>query len=120
MKKLIAPLLLILSASLFIPCLTWGADFAAGYRAAKRGDYATAFREWKPLAVQGNVVAQANLGLMYIRGQGVVKNYAKALKWLRRAATQGNAPAQYNLGRMYANGRGVSKDDHLENKRVDR
>ena len=32
--------------------------------AAKRGDYATALREWRPLAEQGYAKAQFNLGVM--------------------------------------------------------
>jgi uncharacterized protein len=38
------------------------ADYDAGMRAAQAGDYATAFREWKPLAEQGDAAAQSNLG----------------------------------------------------------
>ncbi len=46
----------------------------AGYDEAKaaykRGDYATALREWRPLAVQGDADAQYNLGFMYRKGLG--------------------------------------------------
>ena len=38
------------------------ADFQAGQAAYKRGDYETALREWRPLADQGDPVAQSNLG----------------------------------------------------------
>ncbi len=54
--------------------------------AHKRGDYATALRELRPLAEQGDAPAQYYLGHMYRTGQGVVQDYAKALKWYRRAA----------------------------------
>jgi len=37
----------------------------------ENGDYATALREWEPLAEQGNAYAQSNLSLMYAKGQGV-------------------------------------------------
>ena len=47
------------------------ADFEKGLDTAKRGDYATALREWKPLAEQGDADAQYNLGLMYANGHGV-------------------------------------------------
>ncbi len=43
-----------------------------------RGDYATAVREWRPLAEQGVAEAQFYLGLMYDNGQGVPQDYAKA------------------------------------------
>ena len=49
----------------------WGADLQKGLDAAQKGDFATALKEWKPLAEQGNARAQNNLGLMYVKGQGV-------------------------------------------------
>ncbi len=78
--------------------------------AYKRGDYATAIRELRPLAEQGNAKVQYNLGLMYRKGQGVPQDYAEAVKWYRKAAEQGNANAQNNLGVMYRNGQGVPQD----------
>jgi TPR repeat protein len=82
-------------------------DAQAAYN---KGDYTTALRLWRPLAEQGNAVAQSNLGVMYAGGQAVPKDYGKALEWFRLAAAQGNAAAQFNLGLMYYNGLGVPKD----------
>ncbi len=76
------------------------ADFSDGVAAYDRGDYATAFSEWKPLAEQGNAGAQFNLGVMYYKGRGVPQDYAEAVKWYRKAAEQGNAGAQFNLGHV--------------------
>ncbi|MBM3504914.1 MAG: sel1 repeat family protein [Alphaproteobacteria bacterium] len=81
-----------------------------GLAAARRGDFATALRLWKPLAEQGDAEAQQLLGLMYNEGRGVPQDYAEAAKWLRRAAEQGYAAAQYNLGVMYNENRGVPQD----------
>ena len=75
-----------------------------------RGDYATALREWRPLAEQGSAIAQNNLGLMYSEGKGAPRDYAKAVGWWRKAAEQGYAKAQYNLGVMYDYGKGVPQD----------
>ncbi len=86
------------------------AGFDEGMAAYQRGDYATALREWRPLAEQGGAYAQYNLGIMYDNGKGVSQDYAKALQWYRKAAEQGNAGAQYNLGFMYSNGHGVPQD----------
>jgi len=86
------------------------AGFAEGYAAYLRGDYATALREYRPLANQGDDHAQFNLGLMYDKGQGVPQDYAEAAKWYRKAAGQGLADAQYNLGVMYEKGQGVPQD----------
>ncbi len=49
------------------------ADFQKGLDAAKSGDYATALKEWRPLAGQGNTDAQYNLGMMYMNGLGVTQ-----------------------------------------------
>ena len=82
-----------------------------GKAAYNKGDYATAYKEFKAAAVQGDAKAQYDLGLMYQNGQGVSKDYTEAAKWYRKAAEQGDADAQGNLGFMYANGLGVSKDN---------
>ena len=54
----------------------------------------------------GNAIAQANLGLMYMQGRGVLQNDAESVKWYRKAAEQGYARGQYNLGWLYYKGRG--------------
>ena len=36
--------------------------------ALARGDYATALLLWRPLAAQGNALAQFDLGFMYVTG----------------------------------------------------
>ncbi len=87
------------------------AGWDEGVAAAKRGDYATALREWRPLAKQGDAAAQNNLGVMYKMGLGVPQDYAEAVRWHRKAAEQGDAIAQNNLGVMYAKGQGVPQDD---------
>jgi len=87
------------------------AGFAEGYEAAQRGDFATAMREWRPLAEAGDATAQYNLGVMYANGQGVPEDDAEAVKWYRLAAVQGDASAQVNLGLMYDDGEGVPEDD---------
>jgi uncharacterized protein len=85
-------------------------DFNAGLAAAQAGDFATALKEWQPLAAQGEARAQYNLGLMYDNGHGVSQDYASAFAWYKLAAVQGEARAQYNLGVMYENGDGASQD----------
>ncbi len=81
-----------------------------GIAAYERGDYATSYRLFKPLAEQGDAEAQYNLGGMYAEGRGVAQDYGEATKWFRKAAEQGHAEAQYNLGGMYFRGRGVPRD----------
>ena len=113
-KKLLATALF--GASVFSFHSTAWADtqeqqFQQGFEATTRGDYKIAFKLWLPLAEQGDVAAQNNLGLMYENGQGVKQDYAEAVKWYRKAAEQGNANTQFNLGVMYSNGKGVKQDD---------
>ncbi len=86
------------------------AGFDEGVAAYNQGDYATALREFRPLAEQGDAHAQFNLGVMYENGLGVPQDYAEAVKWYRKAAEQGNADAQFNLGVAYEKGRGVPQD----------
>jgi TPR repeat protein len=78
--------------------------------AFEKGDFGTALRLIRPLAEQGNAVAQFNLAIIYARGRGVPQDYATAVSWLRKSADQGDADAQNNLGFMYEMGRGVPQD----------
>ena len=87
-----------------------GADFEKGVAAAQTGDFATALREWTPLAEQGSASAQYNLAVMYDNGWGVLQDDNAAVKWYTLAAEQGHAKAQSNLGLMYDNGDGVLQD----------
>jgi clan AA aspartic protease (TIGR02281 family) len=81
-----------------------------GLTAYKRGEYATAYRLWRPLADQGHAGAQNNVGLAFRDGKGVPQNYVEALKWFRLAADQGLAWGQDNLGLLYLNGWGVPQN----------
>ena len=78
-----------------------GADLASAKRAYEQKDYATAFKEFTPLAEKGNAGAQFILGKMYWDGQGVLKDPDQAMKWFKLSAAQGNADAQFYLGSFY-------------------
>jgi TPR repeat protein len=86
------------------------AAFSDGWKAYQAKDYVAAFKEWKPLAKQGESYAQFNLGNMYKEGKGVAQDYKQALRWYRKAADQGHSKAQFNLGNMYFKGKGVAQD----------
>jgi TPR repeat protein len=75
-----------------------------------RGDYKEAVKILQPLAEQGNVSPQFNLGFIYSDAPGVPRDYAEAEKWYRNAGDQGNADTQNNLGFMYYIGQGVTQD----------
>jgi len=89
------------------------ADYEAGVNAFYRADYATALREWQPLAEQGHAGAQYYLGLLYDFHKGVPQDFAMAREWYEKAAAQGHAGAQNNLGGLYEFGHGVPRNDVL-------
>ena len=86
------------------------AKFTEGCAAYERGDYQGAIDHWQPLAEQGDKKAQYNIGMLYVRGQGVERDESKAAHWLQEAARQGDPEAQYNLGLIYAEGRGLTQN----------
>ncbi|MFT4689365.1 MAG: hypothetical protein ACI9OD_001572 [Limisphaerales bacterium] len=79
----------------------------AAVAGANGGDFAST----KAKAEQGEAIAQFNLGWMYEKGLGVIKDETEAAKWYRKAADQGYVSAQSSLGGMYAEGGGVIKDE---------
>ena len=99
-KRSLIPELFVIISCLLIPSVL-AADFDSGYRAYKKGDYATALKEWRLLAEQGDARAQYNLGSMYYKGEGIPQDAKEAVKWYRLAAEQGISDAQGYLGCMY-------------------
>ena len=85
-------------------------DIGRGADAFKRGDYAAAVREWRPLAEQGHIEAQYLLGSTFRFGKGVPQDYVEAERWLRKAAEQGLVSAQSDLGEMHAQDSGAPRD----------
>ena len=94
----------------FVCAVPAWADFQAGMDANNRGDYTTALHEWRPLAEQGDPLAQYHLGVLYRKGRGVPQDDVQARQWYEKAAGQGQAKAQFNLGTLYFNGEGVQKN----------
>jgi len=82
LSLLIASLGLVLSATAFA---LQQPDAEAAYA---RGDYATAFKIWLPLAEQGSPEAQRNVARMYERGEWVAQDKQAAAEWYSKAAEQ--------------------------------
>ena len=74
------------------------ADVKAGVDAWSRGDYATAVKEWRQSAINGDADAQFNLGQAYKLGRGVPVDSKAAEDWYRKAALQGHMQAEDNYG----------------------
>jgi len=95
--------LLVFAAVMFWSSPLW-ADLDAGADAYERGDYATALKEWKPLAQDGNALAQFNFALLYQYGLGVERDMDLAIEWFEKAAHQGQPDAQVAIGDLYKDG----------------
>ena len=104
--------------ALAVACVGARAGTAEGYEAGRRGDYATALREFQPAADKGDRDAQLALADMYLRGYGVTADPAVAARWFRKAADQGDPRAQTNLGFLYEQGKGVARDFEEDRKSV--
>ena len=68
-------------ALMLMPTMSVAQDFDAGEAADGSRDYATALREWTPLADAGDASAQFRLGVMYANGLGVPPDIATGTKW---------------------------------------
>ena len=110
--QLLAVLLLLLCTAVFAAAPPPPADdpFTLGWHAFEAGNYSHALALWLPLAEQGDMHAQSNLGFMYEYGQGTARDEQQAAYWYRQSARNGLAVAQFNLALMYANGGGIRKD----------
>ncbi|MHA1597528.1 MAG: tetratricopeptide repeat protein [Alphaproteobacteria bacterium] len=75
-------------------------SFDDAVAAFKAGEHEAALAALKPLAEDGNALAQNALGYMYRRGLGADKDMLQSMFWYRKAAIQGNAVAQYSLGEI--------------------
>lgn len=60
-----------------------------------------------------DATAQRELGLRYLKGQGVPQDSALALSWLTKAADSGDSAAQYEIGAIYDYGNGVTRDSSI-------
>ena len=59
MRNLTATICLTIAVLLGSAGMSWSADFRKGFAAYLSGDFATALREWIPLAEQGDDRAQS-------------------------------------------------------------
>lgn len=71
-------------------------DHAAGRKSAAAKEMVRAAEQWNKGAAAGRPASQRQLGLAYLRGDGLPKNNDLAAKWLLAAAEQGDEAAQYS------------------------
>jgi uncharacterized protein len=105
--------LLILFISILGSSLVYSSEalLTKGYNKALAGNYGEAYRILQPLASQGYIEAQFNLGMMFQNGgSGLQKNNASSAYWFNQAAIQGDQNSQFELAGIYYRGLGVKKD----------
>lgn len=78
---------------------------------AKKQEWVSVFNIMYPLALEGNLQAQGNLGMLYNLGRGVAQDKEKAYWWFSEAAERGSISAINNLAVMYYQGQYVKKDE---------
>src|SRR5215204_357961 len=61
---------------------------------SSQGEQSNSIKQLRKSAEDGDVRAQAKLGLLYFDGKEVNRNPSEAAKWLLKAAQQGNSGAQ--------------------------
>jgi len=86
------------------------ASLSKGLAAAQAGDFATAFELWLPIAEQGDVTAQFNIGLLHSKQLIPQASPEGAIKWYLLAASNNHPHAQFNLGIKYDKGLGVEQN----------
>ena len=82
-------------------------DLIEGLTRYAMRDHARAIEVLRPLADQGDAVAQEILGKIHLTGEGTARDDSVAFKRFLQAAEQGRAEAQLELGRMYRDGVGI-------------
>lgn len=89
------------------------ADLQQAKRASLRGDYTAAVAQWQELAAYDVPEAQVNLGMAYLKGQGVPRDPQRGIDLLSRAAESNDPKVMYEIGRLFEIGvPGVLKPDY--------
>lgn len=84
------------------------ADLAAGLKAYHAGKFDTALKEFRK---DKSARALYNVGVMYMKGEGVATDPKEGVAWLRKAADRKYADAEFTLGYAYYQGVGVERDE---------
>ncbi len=90
-------------------------DARIAYEAWQRGDFATAIKNWRPLAIAGDSEAQYNMGQAYRFGRGVPVDLRQAEDWFRKSSMQNNMQGKAAYGIvMFQNGKRAEALPYLE------
>lgn len=86
-----------------IPLIDQFGMYKLGLQAIEKQEYEQAFGYWEPLAKDGHLNSQYQIGRLYEQGWGVGKDFQTALDWYQRAAQQGQGDAQFRIGMYHMN-----------------
>ena len=84
-------------------------DVAAGWSAYRANDPARALTHYRKAAERNNRVAQFNLAVMLLAGEGGPADAVTGVDWLRKSAERGFSRAQFALALLYERGEHVIK-----------
>lgn len=61
-------------------------------------------------AAANDAAAQTAIGVYYLEGEAVGRDYELAMQWFEKAAKQNDSSAQFYIGLMYSEGLGLKRD----------
>jgi uncharacterized protein len=79
------------------------ADLFTAQLAYQKGDFEAAAKDYRSMAELGNAIAQYDLAVLYLNGQGVKQSELNAYAWAQVAAANGHAPAKTLADRLRPN-----------------
>jgi TPR repeat protein len=100
MKRLMAVCSVAAAMHLMHASAAFAGPWEDGMAAYNRADYVPALQLFRPLAEQGNPKAFNVIGVMYRKGQGVLRDRVRALMWLTLAAAEGERDAKAAVREM--------------------
>ncbi|KAJ9471324.1 hypothetical protein DIPPA_11104 [Diplonema papillatum] len=77
-----------------------GAQYNVGVYCQQQGEHAAAAGWWYTAAMHGDSDAQCNLGVCYLKGQGVDQDVFPAVQWLHLATLAGDTHAPEVLAKL--------------------
>lgn len=76
-----------------------------------QGEYLQALEIWEEEIKNNNAQAFCNIGLLYLKGEGVSQDLNKAKEYFNQGAALNNASCFFNLATMYQNQIGFEQDE---------
>jgi len=75
-------------------------NFNTAFESFIAGSYDSAFKGFARLSTRGSSVSRYHLGLMYLKGTGVLQDFCRAHLWFNIASSQGHKKAGMQLEKL--------------------